>query len=867
MQLAGMPIIRTSIRKIYLQADQIMSGMNKYWKIYVLLSVCTGLLLAGCQKEKGQDDTGVVKFTASVGEMETRTIYGNVSGTKQYIDWVEDDEMTVLMFNKDNSSQSSTKAYKVVSSERSADVDRATVGPVNSGDDLLWSSVSGTKTTFYAMYPAGTLSTSSMSGTIPSDQTGDLTWDNTVGTHNMTYAYMFAKNTVDTKASEVPLVFNPKFSAFKFTVTNPGGTPIKLYSFTLKNIGEGEDAKAVCGSFTLNTEDESINSPTASSSNQSVSVSFTGLNDGYLTVPAAGSATFTLFTLPVQLTDMVITLVFNIGGSTVTRSLNLKNSGGFITFPACQQHVVTGISLPDVLSGTGTDITWTEEYYFEVINPTDFTAAAGTSSTAHVVSYSYTGGTGTPTAVRWTVEGYYETEAAALAGGTGISQPSWLPTISSNSTADQTLSIEHGAISSTGSDLATQINNAIAANTSAGGSSVATAVNLAHTGGKYTDNYITESANCYIVNGPGYYKIPLVMGNGVINNVVNSNDHTYKGLTSKTYAVEFVNYRNTSITSSPYLKAQGGTIGTASLLWSDPADLVTVDGISGDWLTFHLNKADIEQGNAVIAVYDNSSPATIMWSYHIWVTDFVPQSRYLTINSNNLMPYTLGWVTTAGTYQKDGGAVYVRLKQDTSNQIKVLSLVAPEGAETRTAEGGRTPYYQWGRKDPFMPSSVVSGFTATTTARSGGFASSYYTSIINPMTLYGGNTRWWGNTMAPVYNIWTAEDYNGSLASVTTKTIYDPCPAGYKVPHNQAYVTETASDIDKINDKYILVGWLTHNVSSPSNTHSLYTWTSRNKDASGGTLNNFKTNTTTNNFFSDGSSNCYNAMPIIPIAD
>lgn len=861
----------------YQQLDQIMSGMNRKY-IYGIFVLVAGLLCSGCGKETTPDVSEGVRFMATTGGIETRTIYGTVSGTKQYVDWVAGDQMTVLMFNPDNTVESSTKAYQVSSSERDGDVDEATVTPVTSGDDLRWNSVSGTNTTFYAMYPTGTLTTSSMSGTIPSDQTSHLTWSGTTGTHNMVYAYMFAKNTVTTKASEVKLVFNPEFSAFEFTVTNPGASAINLDSFTLKNIGEGGSATAVCGNFTLTPSTLAVNPPVASSSNQTVTVSFTGLSGGHLTVPAAGSATFTLFTLPVELTDMVISMDFNVGGSTVTRNLNLRKNNSFIVFPACQKHVVSGISLPSVLSGTGTDITWNTEYYFEVINPTDFTAAAGTSSTAHVVSYSYTGGTGTPTAVSWTVDGYYETEAAAIAGGTGISKPSWLTTdIASTTTVDQTLSIAHTAISSSG-DLPTYINNAIKANTSAGGTS-SSPKNLANPDNLGTDSstYIAESANCYIVNGPGYYKIPLVMGNGVVDNALNTNAHTYQG-NDATDTQLFKNYRNDNI-SNPYLvnNLPSGHTMSADVLWSDESNLVSVDGVDNGWLFFHLNSTTIKQGNAVIAVYDsynnnNTITNTIMWSYHIWVTDFVPQSRYLTINSNNLMPYTLGWVTTAGDYEKEGGSVYVRMKQSTTNAVKVLSLVAPSSSETRTATGGRNPFYQWGRKDPLMLRSVVSGFSNNSSriSASSNFAASYYKSILYPMELLSSTYIWWGSNSGnntTVYNVWNADDYKGHLSTNnTTKTVYDPCPAGYKVPHIDAYVTSSASDISKINDKCLAVGWLNHDVTSNlSNSDRLFIWASRHATSSNAKY--MHNNTSPYNKFISAATNLWCAMPIIPIVD
>lgn len=67
-------------------------------------------------------------------------------------------------------------------------------------------------------------------------------------------------------------------------------------------------------------------------------------------------------------------------------------------------------------------------------------------------------------------------------------------------------------------------------------------------------------------------------------------------------------------------------------------------------------------------------------------------------------------------------------------------------------------YYQWGRKDPILNISKIVKRSSNTME-----------AIQNPDTLYynaGGNWNWIDNS-----NYWGKE-----------KTIYDPCPAGYKVP-------------------------------------------------------------------------------------
>ena len=77
--------------------------------------------------------------------------------------------------------------------------------------------------------------------------------------------------------------------------------------------------------------------------------------------------------------------------------------------------------------------------------------------------------------------------------------------------------------------------------------------------------------------------------------------------------------------------------------------------------------------------------------------------------------------------------------------------------------------YQWGRKDPFLNSSSVSSATQAVSTGTWSTSSESITPAKaeqNPTTFY---TGWDGNYMP-----------DGSWAS--TKTAYDPCPAGWRVP-------------------------------------------------------------------------------------
>jgi hypothetical protein len=119
---------------------------------------------------------------------------------------------------------------------------------------------------------------------------------------------------------------------------------------------------------------------------------------------------------------------------------------------------------------------------------------------------------------------------------------------------------------------------------------------------------------------------------------------------------------------------------------------------------------------------------------------------------------------------------------------------------------GNSPYYQWGRKDPMLPStgfamvsSTVVRVAANKTWYDGSNASGSttlqtdtwttsacdYQCILNPFT-FNLNTQMDGE----YYNQWDVDrNYSNTDANVTesTKSIYDPCPYGYKVPVTNAF--------------------------------------------------------------------------------
>ena len=89
---------------------------------------------------------------------------------------------------------------------------------------------------------------------------------------------------------------------------------------------------------------------------------------------------------------------------------------------------------------------------------------------------------------------------------------------------------------------------------------------------------------------------------------------------------------------------------------------------------------------------------------------------------------------------------------------------------------GRGLFYQWGRKDPFPGKKEgTAGYAALSSFNYASAGVSIVQSIQNPVTFYycdHNNYDW----LSPYkYNLWNASD---------TKTIYDPCPEGWRVPAN-----------------------------------------------------------------------------------
>ena len=243
---------------------------------------------------------------------------------------------------------------------------------------------------------------------------------------------------------------------------------------------------------------------------------------------------------------------------------------------------------------------------------------------------------------------------------------------------------------------------------------------------KSHDPFFPESslspANCHIVSTPGAYSFQTVKGN----------------------SAESVG----AVASAEVLWETFGTAETPS----KGSVIAEAEFSSADGLIHFKTPATLKNGNALIAAKDASG--NILWSWHIWVCD--------------------GWdpVKTAHTYYNNSSVMMDR-------NLGALSATPGEA----TALG---LLYQWGRKDPFIGSSSISDDVeaASTLKWPAPVPSSKETgtiafAIAHPTTYI---TSWEDN-----YDwFYTGEFSTDNTRWQEEKTIYDPCPAGWKLPNGSS---------------------------------------------------------------------------------
>ncbi|MCM1150429.1 MAG: hypothetical protein NC209_04995 [Alistipes sp.] len=196
-----------------------------------------------------------------------------------------------------------------------------------------------------------------------------------------------------------------------------------------------------------------------------------------------------------------------------------------------------------------------------------------------------------------------------------------------------------------------------------------------------------------------------------------------------------------------------------SVIWQSAAGLVQYLQLVDGKASFYIgadsdDDTRIKEGNALVGAYD--AGGNLLWSWHIWVSDYDPDSAggSVELNGHTMMTRNLG----------------ARADSDASED----EILASYGL-----------YYQWGRKEPFIgPLSydAANGSSAALYDRSG--SRIYLTvaaadaetgtmeyAVRNPLTYL---------TVSEKDADWLQET-SAVRWSEDAKTLYDPCPYGWRV--------------------------------------------------------------------------------------
>ena len=287
-----------------------------------------------------------------------------------------------------------------------------------------------------------------------------------------------------------------------------------------------------------------------------------------------------------------------------------------------------------------------------------------------------------------------------------------------------------------------------------------------------------ETANCYIVRTPGDYLLKTdIKGNG--------NGEAWGDDTGETKV-------------DISLETTGLAVDHVAILWETAEELVTIKTDEPDdngLITYTVNdkkdqwKTSVFEpghgGNALIGGFDENNK--LVWSWHIWVVgDF----------ANGIQ--TEQWVTGYDFMDRYLGAY--------SNEPGNRSLGL---------------LYQWGRKDPFIGaanvgevrnhSEIVKASTVNYTVHgvtynwgdwATGTTENVQNSILNPTKILKSGFLSSGTGIIEFDEkaLWGTTSSSINVEENGVKTLYDPCPPGYRVPSVHSWIFKRSNGTTTLYD-------------------------------------------------------------------
>lgn len=302
-----------------------------------------------------------------------------------------------------------------------------------------------------------------------------------------------------------------------------------------------------------------------------------------------------------------------------------------------------------------------------------------------------------------------------------------------------------------------------------------------------------QTANCYVVESAGYYKFDAkAPGNSVGALNVQFTDGSIKYISldggvaeelSSVTKVDVLWWQGDLTSGSSYNTFASGTRSQAEMEAACPIRILDDGALdkNGD-AYFFISMDKFQSANVILAGYDTNG--TIQWTWHIWM---VPEGLdVVRLGDYNVLDRNLG----------------ATFAPDAMNNVTNQNALASHGF-----------YYQWGRKDPFVG---MGSYNQTNTTTSSVWFHKSYAGVWtkrNTLDKFGG-TRYIKETItAPTYfanpgsdksqwqndygsdnnndsavnQLWGYTGVKGAWSDTFAKTMWDPCPPGYKVANHKVF--------------------------------------------------------------------------------
>ena len=494
-----------------------------------------------------------------------------------------------------------------------------------------------------------------------------------------------------------------------------------------------------------------------------------------------------------------------------------------------------------------------------VLTPTDPSRAANfdeTQSQAYgITSYREDPATHQQQAVAWKVVGY---DADGDGTFSMSEKPAWLTSLSKTE-GDGGTAADQGTATLTKNvtDFLAKRNKELKEATALGSASVPYDLSLHNVQGA---TIARSTANSYVISAPGHYRIPLVYGNAIENG--NNNPSSYQTSNTGTYILSnFQDHAGNPITDPWIEKTNSGAnngVDGAEIVWADAANLVYSPAIKHDanndaFLEFEVKASDIQSGNAVVAVTKGSGASkTVLWSWHLWFAPKDALDKIKVTNHQNKDYYftkeTLGWklIQWRSSTYTSARTVKVKVEQTVANNgakaYTVINITQNPGGVKK----GATTLYQFGRKDAFPGVAKADLASNSHFTEDAGDNMSIMNGIQHPDLYYTWGSNWENNYS--YNNLWSADNTaRGFNDNSVVKTVYDPCPVGFKMPASNAFTgftttgqnssTQSEFNIDDTSNSQTFQNNLGHNFwTNSSKTATIYFPASGCRDNSDGSL-------------------------------